>query len=189
MSMTTATDTMPAGTIGLPLDDGIYQVDSERSAIEFAVKQMWGLATVRGRFRSYAGTLLVRAGDAAGDLRIEAGSLHTGNDRRDQHLRSPDFFDAERHPRIVFATTGVIARDGGLAIAGELAIGAARAPIDIPMTLERVTDGAVRLQGTAAVSREATGLAWNKLGVIRGDAMLHVRLTLERAAGAGPIQG
>jgi hypothetical protein len=110
--MTTAIDHIPAGTTELQLPDGVWSIDPQRSEIGFAVKEMWGLQTVRGVFGAYDGSLKVRAGGAAGELTIEAGSL--GHNKRDQHLRAPDFFDVERHPRIVFTATAVTLRDGGL---------------------------------------------------------------------------
>lgn len=176
--MTAAIDPIPAGTI----PTGVWNVDPQRSEIGFAVKEMWGLRTVRGVFGAYDGSLKVRAGDAAGELTIQAGSLDTGHDGRDRQLRSPRFFDVERHPRIVFAATAVNARDRGLTVEGELAIGSARVPLEIPVDVEHLADGALRLEGTTAVSREAAGLDWNLLGMIRGDAALHAHLTLEREA-------
>src|SRR3954452_22420088 len=105
------------------LPQGVWRVASSRSEVGFAVKEMWGLRTVRGRFGAYDGSLQVRAGGAAGELRIEADSFDTGNRRRDRHLRSPAFFDVEHHPRIVFTTTAATVRDGGLTVRGTLAIG------------------------------------------------------------------
>jgi polyisoprenoid-binding protein YceI len=165
----------------LPLPDGLWRVDPRRSEIGFAVKEMWGLHAVRGVFGAYDGSLNVRAGGAAGELTIEAGSLDTGNNRRDQHLRSPAFFDVERHPRIMFTATAVTARDGGLTVTGELAIGSARVRLEIPVNVEQLADGVLRLEGRTTVSRQAAGVAWNKLGMIRGDAMLHAQLALKRA--------
>jgi polyisoprenoid-binding protein YceI len=165
------------------LPDGIWNVDPQRSEIGFAVKEMWGLRTVRGVFGAYDGSLEVRAGSAAGELTIEAGSLDTGHKKRDQHLRSPAFFDVERHPRIVFTATAVTARDGGATVAGELLIGPSRARLEIPANVDRTADGALRVEGETTVSREAAGLAWNKLGMIRGDAVLRARLTLNRTPG------
>ena len=156
-------------------------VDRRGSEIGFAVKEMWGLRTVRGIFRAYDGSLRVQAGGAAGELTIEAGSLDTGQHRRDRHLRSPAFFDVERYPRIVFAATAVTARDGGLLVEGEMAIGSSSLRLEIPATLEHVAEGAVRLAAQTTVSREAAGVAWNKLGMIRGNALLHAELTLRRA--------
>lgn len=179
--MTTATDHFRAATTAPTLRDGLWSVDPQRSEIGFAVKEMWGLRTVRGVFGACGGSLEVRAGGVAGVLTIEAGSLDTANDRRDRHLRSPAFFDVERHPRIVFTATAVTARDGGLTVEGELAIGSSRVRLEIPVDVEQMAAGTLRLEGRTAVSRTATGLAWNKLGMIRGDALLHARLTLERA--------
>lgn len=179
--MTTAVDPIPGSTSEPRLPDGVWSVDPQRSEIGFAVKEMWGLRTVRGVFGAYDGSLMVRGGGAAGELTIDAGSLDTGHDRRDRHLRSPSFFDVERHPRIVFAATGVTAREGVLTVKGELAIGSSRVRIEIPTNVEQMGDGALGFEGRTTVSREAAGLAWNKLGMIRGEAMLHARLTLERA--------
>ena len=179
--MTSAIDHFPAGTTEPPLPDGVWRVDPRRSEIGFAVKEMWGLRTVRGVFGAYDGSLTVREGGAAGELTIEADSLDTGHNKRDQHLRSPAFFDVERHPWIVFAATAVTARDGGLTVTGELAIGSSRVRLEIPVNAARMGDGTLRLEGRTTVSRKAAGLAWNKLGMIRGDAMLHAKLTLKRA--------
>ena len=179
--MTSDLDHTLAATTRLPLPDGLWSVDPERSEVGFAVKSLGGLVTVRGVFRAYDGRLEVRAGAAAGTLTIEAGSLDTGNDKRDEHLRSPDFFDVQRYPRIVFTDTAVTARDGGLTAAGELAIGASRVPLEIPVDVERMADGALALQGRVTVSRRAAGMVWNKLGMVGGAAKLHARLTLRPA--------
>ena len=179
--MTTDTDHFRDGTAELPLRDGVWNVDPQRSEIGFAVTEMWGLRTVRGVFNAFDGSLKVRAGGATGELTIEAGSLDTGHDKRDRHLRSRVFFDVERHPRIVFTATEITARDGGLSVTGELAIGSSRVRLEFPVNVECMADGALRLDGKTTVSREAAGLAWNKLGMIRGDAMLRAQLTLEPA--------
>ena len=136
---------------------------------------MWGLRTVRGVFGAYDGSLKVQAGAATGELTIEADSLDTGNARRDRHLRSPAFFDVERHPRIVFTATAITTRSGHV---GELAIGPSRVRLEIPATSSTGRRRA-GLEGTTTVSREATGLAWNMLGMIRGEALLQIRLALK----------
>jgi polyisoprenoid-binding protein YceI len=179
--MTTPIDHVLADSTERPLPDGVWSVAPSRSEIGFAVKEMWGLRTVRGIFGAYDGRLEVRAGGVAGELTIEADSLDTGSRRRDRHLRSPAFFDVERHPRIVFTATAVTPGDVGLTVRGELAIRSSRVQLEIPVNAEQTAAGALRLEGRTTVSREAAGVAWNKLGMIRGNAMLHARLTLERA--------
>jgi polyisoprenoid-binding protein YceI len=168
----TANGTPPA------LPDGAWKIDPARSEIGFAVKSM-GLITVRGVFREYGGSLTVRGGGAAGELTIEAASLDTRNKRRDKHLRSPDFFDVERHPRIVFTATAVTARNGGVTVTGDLGIGGARLPLELPVNVESAGSGAIRLEGMTTIPRAAAGLDWNLLGMVARDAMLHADLTLE----------
>jgi polyisoprenoid-binding protein YceI len=154
------------------LADGVWSIDPRRSELGFAVKDMWGLRTVRGRFATFEGR--VHAGQGA--LSIDAASLATGDQRRDRHLRSGSFFAVERHPRIGFTATAVTDDT----VTGELAIGSARIPLEIPVRMEHLGEDVVRLHAETAVSREAAGLGWNTLGMIRGDALLHARLTLTR---------
>jgi polyisoprenoid-binding protein YceI len=133
--MASGTDHTPAATTELPLPDGVWKVDAEHSEIGFAVKDMWGLRTVRGRFGDCHGSLNVRAPDAVGELTIDAASLDTTHHRRDQHLRSPAFFDVERHPQIVFTATALTPRQAGPTITGELTIGTSRVPLEIPINI------------------------------------------------------
>lgn len=170
----------------LPVPGGVWRVDQDNSAVGFAVKDMWGLRTVQGAFRTFDGTLSVVGARAEGHLTIEAESLETGHTKRDEHLRSSDFFDVERHPRLVFTTTTVVARDGELIVSGTLNVGSSQVALQIPLKVEHRPDGAVTLRGEVRVSREAAGLRWNKLGMIRGDAKLHVRLTLRAASSQSP---
>jgi polyisoprenoid-binding protein YceI len=165
---------------------GTWTVDPEQSQIGFAVKEMWGLRTVRGTFDAYEGNLTVVGDAATGRLTIDAGSVRTGHPRRDRHLCSPAFFNVEQHPQILFTATGVAGSDENLTIAGDLAIGSSRVELQIPVSAEQAADGTLRLEGSVAVSRQAAGLNWNALGMIRGDALLHARLVL-RATAPNPI--
>ena len=166
----------------LALPDGVWIVDPGRSKIGFDVKALWGLQTVRGVFAAYDGSLTVRASGAAGKLTIDAASLDTGHTKREVHLRSPDFFDVEKHPQIVFIATSVSERDGGLTVAGDLSVASRRLRLEIPVDVKSMPDGPPRLEGRTTVTREAAGMTWNRLGSIAGDAVLHAQLTLTRAA-------
>jgi polyisoprenoid-binding protein YceI len=160
--------------------DGVWKIDPRRSTVGFAVKQFWGLSTVRGVFQTCAGTWEVRAHDAAGELAIETCSVETGNPRRDQHLRSQDFLDVEHHPRIAFRALSAGVRDTTLTVAGELAIRSHSVPLAIPVELKTTSDGALCVSGSATVAYAATGLRWNRLGMIRDPILLYARLTLTR---------
>jgi polyisoprenoid-binding protein YceI len=76
-----------------------WRIDPARSSIEFRTPTLWRLATVKGRFDRYEGTLDLDQ-DPAIELTIDAGSLDTKNKLRDKHLRSEDFFDVEHSPEV-----------------------------------------------------------------------------------------
>ena len=173
-------DSPATNSTELLLQDDTWFVDPRHSEIGFAAKSLGGLITVRGTFGSYDGHLRVQAGAAAGELTLDAASLDTRNKKRDRHLRSPDFLDAQRHPRIVFVAREIVARDGDLAVAGELAIRGSRVRLELPVTVKRTGDRDVRLEGATAVSRRAAGMTWNRLGMVGDQVTVHARLTLER---------
>ena len=86
-----------------------WQLDPTHSSIEFAVKHMM-MTTVRGRFKDVAATLRGdrdHPDEAGVEATLKAGSIDTGVPDRDKHLRSEDFFDAERFPDIVFRSTRI----------------------------------------------------------------------------------
>jgi polyisoprenoid-binding protein YceI len=87
---------------------GTWVVDPGHSSVEFGVKHM-GIATVRGRFTEFEGSLEVADDLARSKARgsVKVASITTGDEQRDTHLRSADFFDAERYPEITFESTRI----------------------------------------------------------------------------------
>jgi polyisoprenoid-binding protein YceI len=85
---------------------GTYTVDPAHSRVGFSVKHL-GIATVRGEFGTFEGGLQIGEGGATGYGTVQAGSVDTNEPQRDEHLRSGDFFDAERFPEIAFRSTGI----------------------------------------------------------------------------------
>jgi polyisoprenoid-binding protein YceI len=86
-----------------------WVIDQGHSEIAFAAKHLM-ISTVRGRFNSYTGTVEADEANptaAKVDVQIDASSLVTGDEKRDGHLRSPDFFDVEQFPYITFKSTRV----------------------------------------------------------------------------------
>src|ERR1700682_2507518 len=97
---------------------GTWRLDPELSRVEFAVKHIWGLITVRGRLDTLAGVARVTAdGQITTSLTIDAGSADTKQKMRDKHLRSADFFDVEHHPTIEVNALDVRLKSGDAALA------------------------------------------------------------------------
>ncbi len=115
------------------LDGRIYRLDGAHSHVEFSVRYL-KLMEVEGRFREWDAALLNPEDPSRGAvvLVFRTASLDTGNDTRDAHLKSADFFDAETYPAAVFASER-IARDGGAWVAhGTLDLHGVRRRIAVP---------------------------------------------------------
>ena len=91
---------------------GTWTVDAAHSNVQFGIKHM-GIATVRGKFTEFEGTLEVGEDLSSSSARgrVMVASITTDEEQRDAHLRSPDFFDVENHPEITFESTQIEAID------------------------------------------------------------------------------
>jgi polyisoprenoid-binding protein YceI len=170
------------------LSSGSWSVDPAHSAIEFRVKHMV-IQTVKGRFRDFDGALVTGAEPTiTGSIRV--ASLDTLHEERDAHLRSPDFFDVERHPEISFEASGLQFNGDArhFSLPGELTIKG----ITRPITLDGELNGTIADAGggeqialvlRGQLDRSEYGLVWNRLletgNVLVGDT---VDLVLDVAA-------
>jgi polyisoprenoid-binding protein YceI len=114
--MSTATAT----PVGIPT--GTWSVDPSHSGVEFRVKHL-GIATVRGEFEQFEGALEIGDDSARAYGTVVASSVNTNDAKRDEHLRSADFFHVESHPEIRFSSKSIVPTgDGEFRITGDLAI-------------------------------------------------------------------
>lgn len=147
-----------------------FNIDPAHSTIGFSVRHMM-IAKVRGSFHDYQVSAKLDAQDLARssvEATIEVASIDTGNPDRDKHLRSADFFDAERFGQIRFASTKVEASaDGGYVLHGDLTIRDVTRPVSLAVEANgpgKDPWGNVRygfgLRGK--IDREEFGLTWNQ---------------------------
>lgn len=165
--------------IGTPADHTTrWRIDPTRSSVEFRVKSLWGLATVKGRFARYHGTLDL-TGRPAIELTIEADSLDSENTKRDRHLRSPDFFDAEKHPYVRFVSESASLDGERLRVEGRLHARGHSIPLELDATLRRIGDDLEVVAVTEADHRQL-GMTWNQMRSIAPRSRLRVTGRLVR---------
>lgn len=189
-----ATGTAIRTVEGLELPQaGRWTIDPAHSGVEFVVRHMM-ISKVRGRFTRFAGHLDVaeRPEDSAVEVTIDPASISTADDKRDEHLRSADFLDVERHPEITFHSTSVKpGRGGRWAVEGELTLKGVTRPVVLDVELEGVGSayGGPRavFSGAAEIDREEFGLTWN-MALEAGGVLVGKQLRIELSIQAVPEQ-
>ena len=187
---TTGLETPPAGD---------WEIDPAHSHASFTARYMM-LTKVRGRFGAFSGTLHIGDGpeDSGAEITIEAGSIDTRNETRDNHLRSPDFLDVERFPALTFRSTKVEQTGpSALRLTGDLTIRDVTRPVVLEAEYEGYTPkdlwGKSRIAFTATtqIDREEFGITWNQAletgGVLVGKTVgidLEVQAVLPAAEAA-----
>lgn len=147
-----------------PTAIGNWQLVPARSSVRFKNKTLWGLVTVTGEFADLRGAGQAGAdGAVSGELVIGAASCKTGIKKRDEHLRSADFFDVEKYPEIRVEVTGV---ESGDHLRAALTVRGTTRPLRLPVTVERVNDGTVRLTTQTVIDRTQLGISGNMVGMM-----------------------
>ncbi len=148
-----------------------WQIDAAHSGIHFTVKHMV-VARVRGQFRRYEADLVIDEADPTQSsvaVTIEAASVDTGNESRDTDLRSPNFFDAERYPKLTFRSRSIERANGdAYRLVGELTIRdvTREVALDVELAGFVADPWGGRRGGFSArgkVLRSAFGMVWNQL--------------------------
>lgn len=164
---------------------GTWQLDPAASTVGLRHKTMWGLVTVKGAFTAVTGGGEVHAdGSATGIVTLEAASVDTKHAKRDTHLRSADFLDADNHPEITFAVRGADRLDGdGVRVTGQLTVRGIGRPVTFTARLTDAGPAALTLDAEFTVDREQFGMGWNQLGMMRGLTTVSARLRFARTGG------
>jgi polyisoprenoid-binding protein YceI len=160
-----------------------WRLDPASSSAEFRVPHFWGAVTVKGHFDNLDGWLEIdHGGQRRLELTIEAASLDTGNAKRDAHLRSADFFDAQRHPQLHFHSTSVSdGVDGRLHVEGELIAAGHRVALEIQPMLQQADDH-LQIDASTTIDQRQLGMGWSPLGVARTPTTVEIHAQLRPEA-------
>ena len=146
---------------------GDWTLDGGKSTIGLRSKSIWGLAPVKGVFGQVAGHGTVSpAGQVSGTITVDAGSIETKNATRDKHLRSADFFQADKFPHITFSVDRLQPSSEGVTVIGQLTVRGQTRPVTFPARVSVVGSGEVRLDAEVRVNRADFGLTWNQWGMV-----------------------
>jgi polyisoprenoid-binding protein YceI len=155
------------------LTSGAWRLDPSDSTVEFRVRHFYGLMTVKGHFDHYAGTVDLQARPAV-QLTIQADSLETKHKKRDEHLRSKDFFDIEQHPEVRFVSDTATLHGDTLKVSGKLHAAGKTVPLELEARITKV-GGQPHIEATTTADHRDLGMTWSPLGIMRAPSTLIVR--------------
>lgn len=182
---TTVDDFDPAGTAIEDLT-GDYTIDPAHSRIGFVARHAM-VTSVRGSFADFEGTVHLDAADpskSTAKLTAKVESINTGQEQRDGHLRTNDFFDAPTYPELTFVSTGVEkVDDETFSVTGDLTI----KDVTKPVTVEWTFNGSAKdpfgnyragFEGKATINRKDWGVVYNAV-LETGGVMVSEKIKLE----------
>ena len=168
---------------------GTWSLDPAHTEIGFVVRHMM-VSKVRGRFEKHNATIITAPNPTESYIEVEVdlSSITTGNDQRDAHLRSSDFFDVETTPAMIFRSTDIRPNGEGFLVDGDLTIRGVTRPITLEVEVGGFGPdayGGIRsgFSATAEINRRDFGVNWNAAieggGVVVSDK---VTITIEAEA-------
>jgi polyisoprenoid-binding protein YceI len=162
---------------------GTWSIDPVHSEVGFAARHMM-VSKVRGRFRTFSGQIVTGADplDSSVTAEIDLSSIDTGNEQRDAHIRSADFFEVETYPTMTYRSTGVRQHGDGFILDGKLTLKGVTK--DVPLTLELNGFGPDPYGGTRAgftatgeLNRSDFGVSFNA-AMETGGVVVSEKITL-----------
>lgn len=181
--------------LAAPVRAATYEIDAGHSSVGFRIKHLVG--KVSGRFQKFEGTFDYvpgKPGAWKATASIDAASIDTSNPKRDEHLRGADFFDAEKCPKLRFASKSATVGKGGKGkLTGDLTLHCATKPVTLDLEVNGPAPdpwGNERAGATATgkLNRKDFGMTWNKTldkgGLMIGDEV-EIQIEIEGVAKAG----
>lgn len=159
---------------------GTWTLEPDRSSVRFSNKTLWGLVNVNGRFTEFSGSGSIGAdGAVSGRLLIDAASLRTGIGKRDEHLRSADFFDTDVSPQIVVEVAGA----GAGELQTTLTVRGSTLPLPLTAEVTRPEPGTVKIAARTKVDRTRWGVSGNMAGMMPATSALVVEAVFVKSGG------
>jgi polyisoprenoid-binding protein YceI len=163
---------------------GTWVIEPDASDVVFRVRHL-GLAKVRGRFDDFAGAIDIAEDPEASSVSVDiaAASVNTHLPARDEHLRSQDFLDVERYPRLTFRSTSVVRTGLRWDVGGDLTLHGVARPVTLAVDfLGAHTDADERdramFSATTTLDREDFDLTWNQ-ALEAGGVVIGRTITIE----------
>jgi polyisoprenoid-binding protein YceI len=156
-----------------------YQIDLSHSSLDFSIKHMM-ISNIKGAFRKWDGQFLFDPKSKKLDavrINIEIQSIDTKEEKRDEHLKSKDFFDSPNYPLMTFTSSKVVYKNNlPHKIIGELSLHGVKKTVTLKVTYLGSTTsltGAqmVAFKGEALINRKEFGISWNKVLELGGVAV------------------
>ncbi|HZH02929.1 MAG TPA: YceI family protein [Myxococcaceae bacterium] len=146
-----------------------WDIDAGHSQVGFSIRHLM-VSNVKGEFAKVTGTLTLDEKDvtqSSAQAVIDAASINTRDPKRDEHLRSPDFFDVAKYPTITFKSKSVRKAGDKLKIVGDLTMHGVTREVTLDATAptrEVVFNGLTKtgLTATTQINRKDFGISWNK---------------------------
>lgn len=155
----------------LALEAATWKIDPDHSSVQFQIRHL-NIANVRGSFEKFQGTVRLDEEDitkSTAEIAIEVASVNTGVAKRDEHLRSPDFFDVAKYPTMTFVARKVVQTGKDqLKLTGDLTLRGVTKEVVLNVSgpTPQVKDpwGNVRrgAAATTTIDRRDFGLTWHK---------------------------
>ena len=161
------------------LTPGTWNIDPVHSSVGFVARHLM-VSKVRGRFNKFSGTLTIAEDPLKSKVEAsaEVASISTGDETRDGHLKSADFFDLEKYPTIDLVSTGIDKDGDDYVLHTNLTVNGVTKPVDFELEFEGVSPdpwGGTRagFEAETEISRKDWGLEWNMVletgGLVIGD--------------------
>ena len=164
---------------------GVYELDAAHKRVGFVVRHLM-VSKVRGNFEEATATITVGEDPLQSSVTatIQTASVSTGQDDRDNHLRTGDFFEAEKYPAITFRSTGIKSHAGAeFVLDGELTIKGVTKPVEMVVEFEGATtspygQAVFGFSAHTEIDREDWGLTWN-MALESGGVMVGKKIKIE----------